>query len=209
MSTEQFASSREKILSKVNTALAPIKDRAAMPEYDPRITVTKTFDPQADQWAFFKEEFDKVHGRTFSTGAEIEAFFASNNLTYGYCDPKILALMSEILPDNVLLETQFDLAKIDSYQFGITCASGAIAETGSIILTDKDTSRRLGALAPWVHIACVEHSSIHATIHDALKAMPDDPNIIWCTGPSKTADIEGILIEGVHGPGIQGCFLLP
>jgi L-lactate dehydrogenase complex protein LldG len=38
--------------------------------------------------------------------------------------------------------------------------------------------------------------------------MPDDPNIIWVTGPSKTADVEGILIQGVHGPGVQGCLLV-
>jgi L-lactate dehydrogenase complex protein LldG len=30
-----------------------------------------------------------------------------------------------------------------------------------------------------------------------------DPNVVWCTGPSKTSDVEGILIEGVHGPGAQ------
>jgi L-lactate utilization protein LutC len=34
------------------------------------------------------------------------------------------------------------------------------------------------------------------------------PNIIWCTGPSKTADVEGILIEGVHGPGEQIALLV-
>ena len=42
----------------------------------------------------------------------------------------------------------------------------------------------------------------------AVSAMPADPNIIWVTGPSKTADVEGILIEGVHGPGIQIALLV-
>ena len=43
---------------------------------------------------------------------------------------------------------------------------------------------------------------------DAIAALPEDPNGIWVTGPSKTADVEGILIQGVHGPGIQGCLLV-
>ena len=38
---------------------------------------------------------------------------------------------------------------------------------------------------------------------DGIAALGDDPNTIWVTGPSKTADVEGILIQGVHGPGIQ------
>jgi len=49
----------------------------------------------------------------------------------------------------------------------------------------------------------VRRSTIHRTIPDAIAAFGDSPNIIWCTGPSKTADVEGILIEGVHGPGEQ------
>ncbi len=84
-----------------------------------------------------------------------------------------------------------------------------IAETGTIILRDRATSNRLGALAPWVHVAVVRREQIHRTVTDALEAFDDDPNTIFVTGPSKTADVEGILIEGVHGPGVQVALLLP
>jgi L-lactate dehydrogenase complex protein LldG len=101
------------------------------------------------------------------------------------------------------LSTEFDRTRVDDYDFGITRAAGAIAETGSIILNDRTTSRRLGALAPWVHIAVLGRGQILRTVGEAILAMGDDPNVIWVTGPSKTSDIEGILIEGVHGPGVQ------
>jgi L-lactate dehydrogenase complex protein LldG len=97
---------------------------------------------------------------------------------------------------------------VDDYAFGITRAAGGIAETGTIILNDTLTSRRLGALAPWVHIAVLPRNLIMRTMTDAVQAFGGDPNVIWVTGPSKTADIEGILIEGVHGPGVQIALVL-
>ena len=84
----------------------------------------------------------------------------------------------------------------------------AIAETGTVVLTDTGTSSRLAALAPWVHVAVVTRDEMVIDVPQAVAALPDDPNIIWCTGPSKTADVEGILIEGVHGPGVQAVLLL-
>jgi len=33
--------------------------------------------------------------------------------------------------------------------------------------------------------------------------LPANPNIIWRTGPSRTADV-----EGVHGPGVQIALLV-
>jgi L-lactate dehydrogenase complex protein LldG len=75
-------------------------------------------------------------------------------------------------------------------------------------LDDERTSRRLAALSPWVHVAVFQRSEIQRTIPDALITLGNCPNIIWATGPSKTADVEGILIEGVHGPGEQIAFLL-
>jgi L-lactate dehydrogenase complex protein LldG len=51
-------------------------------------------------------------------------------------------------------------------------------------------------------------SEIHRTIPDAIAAFGPSRNILWATGPSKTADVEGILIEGVHGPGEQVAFFI-
>jgi len=59
-----------------------------------------------------------------------------------------------------------------------------------------------------VHIAVVERTTIFADIPHAVAGLGSDPNIVWITGPSKTADVEGILIEGVHGPGQQIALVL-
>ena len=56
--------------------------------------------------------------------------------------------------------------------------------------------------------AVLSAHEIHRTIPEAIAALGDSPNIIWATGPSKTADVEGILIEGVHGPGEQIALLM-
>jgi L-lactate dehydrogenase complex protein LldG len=42
----------------------------------------------------------------------------------------------------------------------------------------------------------------------ALTLLGNDPSVVWVTGPSKTADVEGILIEGVHGPGEEIALIL-
>ena len=76
------------------------------------------------------------------------------------------------------------------------------------MLSDATSSSRLGALTPWVHVAVLKRAQIHLDLQQAVTALPKDPNVVFCTGPSKTADVEGILIEGVHGPGQQVALLL-
>ncbi len=117
-------------------------------------------------------------------------------------------MCKDAFPAIFTVETAFDRTRVDDYDFGITAATGAIAETGTLVLTDQGTSSRLAALAPWVHVAVLRREQIHADISAALAVMPADPNIVWVTGPSKTADVEGILIEGVHGPGVQVALLV-
>ncbi|MDZ4817152.1 MAG: LUD domain-containing protein [Verrucomicrobiota bacterium] len=201
-------SSRDLILNSVKAALAPLPQRAAHPGYDKLKIVSKNFSPQQDLWVSFQENFSKVHGMSFTTFVELKNFLLSQKSRLGYCDPALTDVFAALNPE-LTFETAFDRNKESEYSFGITRATGAIAETGSLIFEDATTSSRLGSLAPWIHIACVKRGDLIDTIPTALSRISDDPNIIWVTGPSKTADIEGILVEGAHGPGIQICFLLP
>lgn len=35
---------------------------------------------------------------------------------------------------------------------------------------------------------------------DRLRARPSREGVVWVTGSSRTADIDGILVRGAHGP---------
>jgi L-lactate dehydrogenase complex protein LldG len=203
-----MSDSREQILSRVRAALAPLGQRAPLPDWDSSLVVQREARAATDLWAHFSERFKTAKGIPFTATADLVAFLEENNWRHGYCDPALWTLLKSAFPAGIVVETEFDRARVDDYDFGITAATGAIAETGTLILSDRGTSRRLGALAPWVHIVVLRREQIHRDIPTALAALPVDPNIIWVTGPSKTADVEGILIEGVHGPGKQLALLV-
>ena len=222
-----MSNAREKILGRVNAALAPLKERARLPDWTPELIERRTPDAsasafvsgsagseasssaKADLWSLFAERMRGLHGIPMEGEATLAKWLAENGWTQGYCDPDLWPRMKPFLPEPTFrVSTVFDRASYDDYQFGITWASGAIAETGTLILTDKDTPSRLAALAPWAHIAVLRRESIVPDVAAALATMPSDPNVIWVSGPSKTADVEGILIEGVHGPGQQVALLI-
>ncbi len=94
------------------------------------------------------------------------------------------------------LDAQFDC------HVGITSVVAAIAETGTLVIASDMHRSRGTFLIPPVHIAVIFESHI---LPDMIDLWPRfDPKLCagltLVTGPSKTADIEGILITGVHGP---------
>jgi L-lactate dehydrogenase complex protein LldG len=203
-----MSNDREAILGRVRQALAPLPKRAEAPDWERELVVMRNARGAVDAAALFTERHKHVNGTPISSLAELVALFVASGWRRGYCDPALVARLRPAFPAEIVFETDFDRTRVDDYQFGITAAVGAIAETGTVILNDAATSRRLAALAPWVHVAVVPRSRIHIDLPEAVAALGSDPNIIWCTGPSKTADVEGILIEGVHGPGVQIALLV-
>jgi L-lactate dehydrogenase complex protein LldG len=90
---------------------------------------------------------------------------------------------------------------------GITGVDYAIAETGTVVLHPRSGLSRLVSLAPPTHIAVLKSGDVLDSL-DELFAMErrdfvagelsGSMNLI--SGPSKTADIEGTTVTGIHGP---------
>ncbi len=88
---------------------------------------------------------------------------------------------------------------------GITTVEAALAETGTIIVSSGPGCSRGTFLVPPIHIAVLGAGDILADMIDYWKRPPAHGRrrpaaTVFITGPSKTADIEGVLVTGVHGP---------
>lgn len=198
---------RERIFSAIREALAPIEEPAARPDLDPAQWRSEKKLSGGGTWDDFTRNFEAVNGKVLTSFDALAELLGNENATEGYADPALRPLFPEAFSKRLTLHDRIDRSAIDRYAFGITKAHAAIAETGTLMLRDTETPDRLGALAPWVHIAVVDRNTLFDTVAAAIADLGDDPNTIWVTGPSKTADVEGILIEGVHGPGVQVCLL--
>ena len=201
--------SRSQIFSKIRETTDHIAVKTAYPSYETSVMHSEVKLKELDLWHAFSQNFKAVNGRPMSSVQQLAEFLDGNNQRVGYCDPALFEIIgADLVAAGLKVETTYDRERYDDYQFGITRATGAIAESGSLILDDFKTTYLLAALSPWVHVGVLKKDEIHRTIPDAIAAFGDAPNIIWCTGPSKTADVEGILIEGVHGPGEQIALLI-
>lgn len=198
---------REKVFSGIKSALAPLPEREARPAVPRGVADPQWLAGEADNVALFKKRAKAAGTLCFDTPGGCLSWLYEQQAKLVYL-PEALASLDAKFSEIVQLTHDYARAQVDEIDAALTLAHGAIAETGTIILTDESTPDRLAALAPWTHIAVVRKDTIRRSVADALAVMPDDPNIIWVTGPSKTADVEGILIQGVHGPGVQGCLLI-
>ena len=98
-------------------------------------------------------------------------------------------------------------AQMLAADIGITSASWAIAEMGSLAMTSQPGQERMASLLPPVHVAVIEAVPILPDLFDLFDHLEAaDPqtiatNLVLITGPSKTGDLELKLTTGVHGPG--------
>jgi L-lactate utilization protein LutC len=89
---------------------------------------------------------------------------------------------------------------------GITSADYALADTGTLVLLSSPQEARMISLLPPAHIAIVPRARILTGLDELFSVLPNPAestsSMVLITGPSRTADIEQILVRGVHGPGV-------
>lgn len=102
--------------------------------------------------------------------------------------------------------TGFDKNALESCDAGITACEAAVAQIGSILVSSRTCGGRGLSILPHVHIVVLAVDQVLATVGDALhfareRAAGRMPSMLsFITGPSRTGDIERILVLGAHGP---------
>jgi L-lactate dehydrogenase complex protein LldG len=100
---------------------------------------------------------------------------------------------------------------------GISGVDWALAETGSLVLTSSTEGSQLATLAPPTHVALYRRAQLLESLDDVLEQLPlpggaegarAGRSVVFVTGVSRTADIEQILIKGVHGPRVLHAVLV-
>jgi len=108
-----------------------------------------------------------------------------------------------------------DIAKVDATQeladvdFAIVRASFAVAETGSVLLSEADLRVNAVAYLAQHLIVLLDPADIVVNLHHAYRRpeFRERHYASFHTGPSATADIEGVLIHGAQG--VRSLSVLP
>ena len=102
----------------------------------------------------------------------------------------------------------------DSFPVGVTPAESLVAESGTIVVGTGIAGRALSVLPP-IHLVVATCDQLVGDLETSIRRIrtryPDrlPSSFTWISGPSRTADIEKILVLGAHGPRRLVLLLLP
>jgi len=101
----------------------------------------------------------------------------------------------------------YDVRELESCDAGITGCDALIAQTGSVLVTSRSAGGRALSILPPHHVVLATRGQLLADLPAAFALLKEKyagggyPSMIsLITGPSRTGDIERILVLGAHGP---------
>jgi L-lactate dehydrogenase complex protein LldG len=202
--------SRDLILGRVRTALGRSAGQAPPPPPEARIVVPEV--PMEVRIERFCTALGKLNGKWHVAASMADARdyaerllagrrgIASNAPILAECGIATLAGVESGFADKLALRE-----RCIHYDVGITSATYALAETGTLVMFASHEEARLVSLLPPVHLAVVPRARLLTGLDELLSIEPRPAertsSMVFITGPSRTADIEQFLVRGVHGPG--------
>lgn len=193
-------------MSSRNDVLASI--RANLPRLDRPLPEIPKFDEYKPEPLFlaFKENLERMGGVFLDPPASGDPLAPARTRIAGA--KVICSAVPEIAGNRDIagISRPQELADVD---VAIVRASFAVAETGSVLLRDGDL--RVNALAYLAQhlIVLLDPADIVASLYHAYcrREFREGHYACFHTGPSATADIEGVLIHGAQG--VRSLSVLP
>ena len=103
-------------------------------------------------------------------------------------------------------DRQYDVNALEQCDVGISECDALVAQTGSVLVTSRSAGGRALSVLPPHHLVLARRDQLVADLPTAFEYLKkrysqNYPSMIsFITGPSRTGDIERILVLGAHGP---------
>jgi L-lactate dehydrogenase complex protein LldG len=130
----------------------------------------------------------------------------------------LLDALAPLLPDalnRIFIDGGYDKNELEACDAGLTECELLVAQTGSVCVTSDNSGGRVLSVLPPHHIVIARQGQLVTDLTEAYASLAakyraNYPSMIsFITGPSRTGDIERILVLGAHGPKRLTILLLP
>ena len=192
-------SSRDEIFASI---------RANRPQVDAPLPAVPLFDtnPPASLVARFKESLERMGGVFLEPAATGDPLAPARAKI---ADAKVVCSTAPEIAGNFdigAVRSPHDLANVD---FAVVRAAFGVAETGSVLLSDRELGVNALAYLAQRLIVLLDPEDIVLNLHQAYRRpeFRDRNYAAFHTGPSATADIQGVLIHGAQG--VRSLSVLP
>jgi L-lactate dehydrogenase complex protein LldG len=192
-------SSRDEVLRSI---------RASLPRLDRRLPSVPLFDanPPVSLLAAFKDNLERMGGVFLDVPASGDVSAPVFAIIAG---AKVVCSVVPEIAGNRDIASVSEARELADVDFAIVRASFGVAETGSLLLSDADLNVNALAYLAQHLIVLLDPADIVVNLHHAYHRPEFRNGHFACfhTGPSATADIEGVLIHGAQG--VRSLSVLP
>jgi L-lactate dehydrogenase complex protein LldG len=117
-----------------------------------------------------------------------------------------LTLANSLSLPVLVTDDGYDKHELEKCDVGISECDALIAQTGTVLVTSRSAGGRVLSCLPPHHVVIARREQLVADLPAAFALVKQKyggnfPSMIsFITGPSRTGDIERILVLGAHGP---------
>lgn len=216
---------RAAILKRVRAALqtptdAHVREISALPIVDAESSEAfqQWLPPAGDSYQQRKELFAELSGKLrteFACVANLEAAQRevrrmSREHSWrrtAYHGTNLAAELANALEcESLATDMGYDVDDLEQADVGVTECEALIAQTGSVLITSASSGGRALSVLPPHHLVVARREQLLADLSEGFALLRRKYAGNWpsfssfITGPSRTGDIERILVLGAHGP---------